>query len=65
VMSWVIYMRTYRPRHAPFVRLIFFIHAALRYAWFATVGRLRNPADAATRSSAYRRHLRTLLRIRL
>jgi GT2 family glycosyltransferase len=65
VMSWIIYMRTYRPRHALFVRPIFLIHAALRYAWFATVGRLRNPTNAAARSAAYRRHLRTLLRIRL
>jgi N-acetylglucosaminyl-diphospho-decaprenol L-rhamnosyltransferase len=62
VTSWVLYMRIYRPRHALPVRLIFLLHALMRYTWFSTFGRLRSHGYAAVQSSAYRRHLRTLVR---
>jgi GT2 family glycosyltransferase len=60
VTSWVLYMRTYRPRSAVVVQAIFLLHALIRYSWFATFGRLRDPSGAANRSYAYRRHLQRL-----
>lgn len=62
VTSWVLYMRRYHPRSAIFVQVIFLLHAVMRYFWFATFGRLRDPSGAAIRSYAYRRHLGTLAR---